>query len=136
MSSLHRLSKSREALTEWKVVEHLALPKEFPVRWVTLLRLWPHTGRTHQIRVHLADEGYPVFGDRVYTRRGLTSWIQRIPWLDPLVGFPRQALHAQRLKFAHPRQGQEVEFVAPWFSDMVDLLAGLRGCSAAEPEGG
>ena len=92
---------------------------------VTLLRLRPRSGRTHQIRVHLADEGYPVVGDRVYgpKRRSLDS--RSVELL--LCGFPRQALHAERLGFTHPRTGAAVEFYAPLAPDMQRLLDGLRG---------
>jgi len=84
------------------------------------------TGRTHQIRVHLAAKGHPVVGDPVYLRRipaaakALPESMRRI-----LLDFPRQALHATRLGFAHPRTGAALEFTTPPPPDMAALLAAL-----------
>jgi 23S rRNA pseudouridine1911/1915/1917 synthase len=84
------------------------------------------TGRTHQIRVHLASMGNPVVGDPVYLRRvpaaarTLPDAIRR-----RLLDFPRQALHAARLGFAHPRSGRPLEFATPPPSDMAQLIDGL-----------
>lgn len=126
MSSVHRLSRSREALTEWKVEDLFPVaPVGQRFSWVTLLRLRPHTGRTHQIRVHLADEGHPVVGDPLYgpKQKGLAKMAVDVP---ELIVFPRQALHAERLGFLHPRSGGPVEFSAPLFADMQMLLDLLR----------
>ena len=93
---------------------------------VALLECRLATGRTHQIRVHLAAKGHPVAGDPVYLRRvpavarGVPEDIRRI-----LLDFPRQALHATRLGFAHPRTGQALEFTTPPPPDMAALLAAL-----------
>ncbi len=77
------------------------------------------TGRTHQIRVHLAHVGHPLVGDGVYSRRRAGT--------DPaLAGFPRQALHAATLGFAHPRTGRQMDFQAPPPADFTSLLALLR----------
>jgi 23S rRNA pseudouridine1911/1915/1917 synthase len=84
------------------------------------------TGRTHQIRVHLASIGHPVVGDPVYLRRipaaarGLDEALRRV-----LLDFPRQALHAARLGFRHPRTGADLSFETPPPADMRDLLAAL-----------
>lgn len=84
------------------------------------------TGRTHQIRVHLASMGNPVVGDPVYLRRvpaaarTLPDAIRR-----RLLDFPRQALHAARLGFAHPRSGRPLEFATAPPSDMAQLIDGL-----------
>jgi 23S rRNA pseudouridine1911/1915/1917 synthase len=131
MSSLYFLNKSREARTEWNVEERFALLLEGKARqWLTLLRLRPRTGRTHQIRVHLADLGYPVVGDRVYGRKRRTSAAPA--QCDAEVArFPRQALHAERLIVKHPRSGQSIDFFAPLPDDLRDLLGYLRGHSAA-----
>ncbi|MBI2350039.1 MAG: RluA family pseudouridine synthase [Deltaproteobacteria bacterium] len=126
MSSLRSRPRLREALTEWQVenafrVEH-AGERSF---WVTLLRLKPHSGRTHQIRVHLADQGYPVVGDRIYGRKrhGLDGNREPLPGVTD---FPRQALHAERLGFSHPCTGAPVTFYAPLPLDMQRLLDSLR----------
>ena len=88
--------------------------------------MWLATGRTHQIRVHLASRGHPIVGDPLYLRRipaaarGLPEPTRRI-----LLDFPRQALHAARLGFAHPRTGAPLAFETPPPQDMLALLAAL-----------
>jgi 23S rRNA pseudouridine1911/1915/1917 synthase len=124
MSSLFFLNKSREAVTEWNVEEQFALPSQSRSgQWSTLLRLHPRTGRTHQIRVHLADLGYPLVGDRVYGRKRGRSAISDDPELD---GFARHALHAERLTIEHPRTHKLMEFYAPLPGDLRKLLGYLR----------
>jgi len=86
----------------------------------TLLRVRIATGRTHQIRVHLAYLGCPVVGDRQYGRRRGT-----------VLAAARQMLHAWRLAFHHPVTGMRLELTAPIPNDMADLLARLRAGSAA-----
>jgi 23S rRNA pseudouridine1911/1915/1917 synthase len=84
------------------------------------------TGRTHQIRVHLAHIGYPIVGDPTYGRR-LAIPKGATPRLEAaLRGFRRQALHAARLGFDHPVTGQAMEFASPLPADMRDLLEALR----------
>ena len=85
------------------------------------------TGRTHQIRVHLASRGHPIVGDPVYLRRVPAS----AKLLDPpsraaLLDFPRQALHAARLGFRHPRTGAALSFTTPPPPDMQALLEQLH----------
>ena len=80
------------------------------------------TGRTHQIRVHLASIGHPVVGDRLYTRRR-PGTIQALP---PLHGFPRQALHAQRLRLIHPATLEEMAFTSAVPKDFGALLRWLE----------
>ena len=86
----------REAITDWLVLS--ALPCG------TLVQCTLHTGRTHQIRVHLKHLGHPVVGDEVYGKRA---------------GFARQMLHAWKLGFAHPRTGNPLDFTAPIPPDFV-----------------
>lgn len=126
MSSRYALARRREAATEWQVEETFSL-RSSGARdlWVTLLRLRPHSGRTHQIRVHLLDQGFPVVGDRLYGRpRALRDVERLLP--SVLASFPRQALHAARLGFTHPRTGAALEFHAPLPADMRGLLEALR----------
>jgi 23S rRNA pseudouridine1911/1915/1917 synthase len=85
----------------------------------TLLECRLDTGRTHQIRVHLASIGHPLIGDPVYAKNRST-----LP--PPLNKFPRQALHAARLAFVHPVSGKEVIFTAPLPADFDTLLQVLR----------
>lgn len=87
----------RESKTTWRVL------RELPVGMLVECTL--HTGRTHQIRVHLKHLGHPVLGDEVYGKRG---------------GFSRQMLHAWRLGFAHPRTGEKMNFESPIPQDFVD----------------
>ena len=79
----------------------------------TLLRCRLETGRTHQIRVHLASLGHPLVGDPAYGRRG------PIP-------FPRQALHAARLALVHPVTGRRLRWESPLPRDFDELLSSLR----------
>ncbi len=126
MSSLHSLSRRREAITEWQVEDCFTVgPAKNRYCWITFLGLKPRTGRTHQIRVHLADQGHPVVGDRVYGPK--RPELMRNGVATPgLVEFPRQALHAERLEFRHPRTGVSMEFRAPLSEDMKRLLDRLR----------
>ncbi len=92
-----------------------------------LLRCKLATGRTHQIRVHLATMGHPLVGDPVYLRR-VPSGARTLPATvrDGLLAFPRQALHAETLGFRHPVTGQPLSFSAPPPPDMAELLTLLR----------
>jgi 23S rRNA pseudouridine1911/1915/1917 synthase len=91
-----------------------------------LLRVRIHTGRTHQIRVHLASLGHPIAGDATYggTR---TPSSRRGEARAALAALPRPALHAARLSFDHPGSGERVRFEAPLPADLSALLAVLRG---------
>ena len=81
------------------------------------------TGRTHQIRVHLSQHGLPIVGDPVYLRRIPAVSRTLAPDLrDTLLDFPRQALHAARLGFTHPRTGAALSFTTPPPADMQTLL--------------
>ncbi|HEX3401274.1 MAG TPA: RluA family pseudouridine synthase [Acetobacteraceae bacterium] len=93
---------------------------------VALLECRLATGRTHQIRVHLASRGHPIVGDPVYLRRvpaaarTLSEAIRQ-----RLLDFPRQALHAASLGFAHPRTGKRLEFATDPPPDMAALISAL-----------
>lgn len=125
MSSLRILNKSRVASTEWRVEERFAW-NHGPARFaLSLVRLRPHTGRTHQLRVHLADMGFPLVGDKIYGRKRTKPILSH--GADPLLdGFPRQALHAEKLALDHVRSGKRMEFCAPLAADMTQLLVRLR----------
>ncbi len=106
-------ARARTALTEYRVLERL--------RGVTLVEARPHTGRTHQLRVHFQFLGYPVAGDLVYGRRQTRRLIE-------LTGYepPRVLLHASRLAFTHPRTGRRLECEAPWPEDFAGAVRVLR----------
>ena len=95
---------------------------------VALLECRLATGRTHQIRVHLASRGNPIVGDPVYLRRVPTAArALSEPVRQRLLDFPRQALHAARLGFAHPRTGQPLVFTTAPPADMAGLIDWLDG---------
>jgi 23S rRNA pseudouridine1911/1915/1917 synthase len=94
---------------------------------VSLLECRLATGRTHQIRVHFASRGNPIVGDPVYLRR-VPAVARTLPETvrQVLLDFPRQALHAARLGFAHPRTGQPLDFATGLPTDMAALVASLN----------
>lgn len=111
-------SGGREAVTHYRVRERL--------RAHSLIELQLDTGRTHQIRVHMAHLGYPVVGDPAYGGRprpvrGMTEVAAQ-----RLLEFRRQALHAARLSFIHPATGEPVSYEAPLPDDFRNLLDALR----------
>jgi 23S rRNA pseudouridine1911/1915/1917 synthase len=91
-------------------------------RGLTLVAALPKTGRTHQIRVHLASAGMPLVGDKLYRRKGGPSI--RLPGEAPIP--PRQCLHASELRFHHPLTGEPVHFEAPLPEDFARMLAWTR----------
>lgn len=105
-------------------VTHYSVEERFP--GCTLLRCKLETGRTHQIRVHMASIHHPLVGDHTYLKGA-----QKCPArLRPILAvFPRQALHAARLGLEHPESGAWVEWQAPLPHDMEQLLAQVRGAS-------
>jgi 23S rRNA pseudouridine1911/1915/1917 synthase len=113
--------KGKEACTYYEVVERF--------RGHTYVRVQPRTGRTHQIRVHLASVGCPVLADKTYSGRDAFRLSEVVPHLDPgleEVLLPRQALHAQRLRIAHPRTHAVLAVEAPLPPEFVRTLAVLR----------
>jgi len=117
-------SDGRAARTHYRIAERFAEH--------TLLRVRLETGRTHQIRVHLAHIGHPVVGDPEYGARRARVTRDTEPALaEALRAFHRQALHAAHLEFAHPLTGQPLSFDAPLPEDFANLLQALRG--VAEP---
>jgi 23S rRNA pseudouridine1911/1915/1917 synthase len=109
----------KNALTHYRTIATAAAA-------ASLLECRLATGRTHQIRVHLASSGHPIVGDPVYLRR-IPAAAKSLP--EPvrteLLDFPRQALHAARLGFRHPRTGATLSFETPPPPDMLALLEAL-----------
>ena len=94
---------------------------------VALTECWLETGRTHQIRVHMAHAGHALVGDPVYGgRRRVAKGALSVEAEAAIRGFPRQALHAAVLGFVHPVTGASLRFEAPLPSDMAGLLAALE----------
>lgn len=106
-----RVDVGRPSETYYEVMERMAA--------ASYVRCLPKTGRTHQIRVHMASVGHPLISDRVYG--GV------VPQLWDLC--PRHALHARSLTFRHPQTGEEATFEAPLPGDMTRLLERLRAGS-------
>ena len=128
-----RIATLRRAVTGWRVLERFG-------DGAALLEVALETGRTHQIRVHLAEAGHPLLADAVY---GGTRRESRLEEDDPVrlaaAAMGRQALHAWRLAFAHPRTGKALAFEAPLPPDLSAALAILRRSSkvsAAAPPAG
>jgi 23S rRNA pseudouridine1911/1915/1917 synthase len=117
---------ARHAITHYDVIERF---QETPdaTALASLIECRLETGRTHQIRVHMAHVGNPLIGDPEYSG-GFRTKANRLP--EPartVVGaFPRQALHAFLLAFEHPRTGEIMEFQAPMPDDMASLIEALR----------
>jgi 23S rRNA pseudouridine1911/1915/1917 synthase len=119
---------SRDATTFYEVVERFA--------GFAAVRVLPKTGRTHQIRVHLAHIGCPVLCDKLYggrasiTRAELKRGQASFSTASDEMILARQALHALRIKLAHPATGEPIEFTAPLPADLQGVLDVLRGPSA------
>jgi 23S rRNA pseudouridine1911/1915/1917 synthase len=116
----------RDAITHYKVVEDYG-----PVAMVECIL---DTGRTHQIRVHLSEQGHPLLGDPVY---GGTKqrWLPRAPALRELLAPLRgQLLHATVLGFIHPRTDEYVRFKTPPHKEMRTVIRGLRQFAGLDPD--
>ncbi len=111
----NRVRRSREAVTRIVAAEHFG-------RMLTLVQVAIHTGRTHQIRVHLSAIGHPVVGDPLYggVHRRVPGDLRAVTHLD------RPFLHAARLAFAHPSDGRRMEFESPLPADLQRVLDELR----------
>jgi 23S rRNA pseudouridine1911/1915/1917 synthase len=111
----------KDAVSYYEVIERF--------RGFTFCRIQPKTGRTHQIRVHLASVGCPVLADKIYSGRDRLHLSDLVPGLDAaedelLLG--RQALHAYRLRLRHPRRGTILDLEAPLPAEFQKTLAALR----------
>ncbi len=122
----HRTQRTRMAVRRdgREAVTHYRIEERF--RGHTLLRVQLETGRTHQIRVHLAHAGYPIVGDPLYGGRRRQVAGAGATAQQALAAFRRQALHAQRLAFNHPISTRHHTFEAPLPPDFRALLATLR----------
>jgi 23S rRNA pseudouridine1911/1915/1917 synthase len=120
-----RSDQGRSATTHYEVLECFAGQR--PAGDVSLLRLVLETGRTHQIRVHLAHIGHPVLGDPVYGSGFKTRVAAlRTAAKDAASALSRQALHAELLQFEHPITGEKMRFNSPLPADLQRLGGALR----------
>jgi 23S rRNA pseudouridine1911/1915/1917 synthase len=117
-----RARRAREAVTR--------ITRAYPLPGLTLCQVAIHTGRTHQIRVHLSGIGHPVVGDALYggVHRRVQGDIRAVQRLT------RPFLHAERLVFTHPREGRRLEFTAALPADLQDVLEALPGWNDDENE--
>jgi 23S rRNA pseudouridine1911/1915/1917 synthase len=114
-------ARGKPSVTEWHVAERLRGEQGF-----TVMRLWPRTGRAHQLRVHMAWLGHPIVGDKIYgpDERWYLEFIEK-GVTDEMLGqllMPRHALHAAGLELRHPTSQAPVRFEAPVPSDMQAFL--------------
>jgi 23S rRNA pseudouridine1911/1915/1917 synthase len=121
------VGQGKPAITHYRVEERF--------RAHTLLRVRLQTGRTHQIRVHMAHLGHAIVGDPIYGGRLRIPAATGRELADALQGFRRQALHATRLRLRHPASGDWLEWQAEPPADMTTLLELLRA-DARAAEGG
>ncbi len=113
-----RVREGKRAVTHAEVLEALAGGA------AALVRCTLETGRTHQIRVHLTEAGYPLLGDALYGRRARDEGVRRVA-----EALGRQALHAAVLGFAHPVTGAPLRFESPLPADFAAALEALRAAS-------
>lgn len=119
MGSKFEKKLSKEAVTRYRVLERFGM--------FSLLELFPKTGRTHQLRIHMSHIRHPIVGDPFYGGRHLSIRdVTNRGTDDPSPRFCRQMLHAQRLTVEHPIKQTPLEIVAPLPYDMAELLALLR----------
>ncbi len=111
--AVHREGRGKHAVTHYRLIERLA--------GAALVECRLETGRTHQVRVHMAHLGHPLIGDPVYSRerKGFKTILETLR-------FKRQALHAKRLGFIHPLTGQKLSFDSAPPADMQELLSELH----------
>ena len=107
--AIARDGQGREAVTTWKLIRKGL----WDGRKVAVMEMHPHTGRTHQIRVHLSYKDYPIVGDKLYNR-GRSSPASR------------QMLHARRISFPHPVTGERMEFEAPIPEDFLAIIQAFQ----------
>lgn len=112
---------AKDACSYYEVVERF--------RGFTFVRVQPRTGRTHQIRVHLASIGCPVLADKLYSGRDRFNLSDLVPGLSAEEEQPlltRQALHAHRIRFKHPRTSQVLEVIAPLPDEFSRTIQAFR----------
>ena len=130
----HRTQRTRMAVTESgrPAITHYRVLARFAAHTYIAVRL--ETGRTHQIRVHMAHRHHPLVGDQTYGGRLRIPRGSSETIAEALRGFKRQALHASDLGFVHPLSGEDMQFHAPLPDDLLDLLNALADGGSADFE--
>ena len=130
----HRTQRTRMAVTESgrPAITHYRVLARFAAHTYIAVRL--ETGRTHQIRVHMAHRHHPLVGDQTYGGRLRIPRGSSETIAEALRGFKRQALHASDLGFVHPLSGEDMQFHAPLPDDLLDLLNALAAGGSADFE--
>ena len=112
--SQKEIHKGREAITYYNVIKSH--------NGISLLHLKLGTGRTHQIRVHLAGQNHPIIGDWIYGKKKRIDLLKSSQLRKSIKNLPRLALHASRLGFRHPYDHRYLEFEVGWPDDLLDVL--------------
>jgi len=130
--AVHRLTgrpypgTCKDAVTRYRVMERLAEVGAGRASF-SVMELYPKTGRTHQLRVHMSYLGHPIVGDRMYG--GGPLYMSQLEGRHDVAEGPlitRQALHAHTIEFNHPRTNERMKLEAPWPKDITDALKLLR----------
>jgi 23S rRNA pseudouridine1911/1915/1917 synthase len=119
-----KATRGKHAVTHWQVCSR------YP--GITLLRLRLETGRTHQIRVHLTESGFPLVGDKVYGNSSRLTAVRDPEARRLIQGLGRQALHARTLGFIHPEKGEYLEFETGLPEDMARIIEYLEKVGSGE----
>ncbi len=109
------LPQGREARSQYRVLSIQYLVSGKVREALSLVEVYPQTGRTHQIRVHMQYIGHPVFADELYAGRKVSKRDRKI--------LPRHFLHASKISFTHPKTGQSVAFESPLPPELVNFLS-------------
>lgn len=112
------LPEGRESKTLYKRIDVKRFIDGKTEEELSLVEVYPQTGRTHQIRVHMRYINFPIFGDELYAGRKIMKRDRKI--------LPRHFLHANKISFKHPLSSKSVEFESPLPQELVNFLAGLE----------
>ena len=117
------LTKGKRAITNYKTLEVFENRK---IPTLSFIECKLETGRTHQIRVHLAYINFPILGDSIYGGRRKFAAGTSETAKKEILKFPRQALHAEKLEFIHPTSGKKVNYSSKIPKDLEELIEFLK----------